>query len=415
MNATRTRPEPVDRRPVTRAHQRSRSFPVLLSALLVALLVISPGCRSPAGPKPGRTKLTSRLIVVPARVVGNLVVVETQWDRHGPWRFLVDTGSSTTLVSPEFSDRYATTEAALRLPMVRARGADGNTALLPAVTIRRIELGDARFERVQSLVYDCTELSAHLGLKIDGVLGFPLFRDTILTLDYPQSRLIMTTAGEAPLVPGIRLPFDSGAKIPLIPIDVGDRTLLALIDSGSDGPLNLNPIGLDLRFTSGPRVGATIGTLVGDRQQRVGRIEDTVRLGQYRLPEPVVDLTDYLSSLGGEFLRHFTITFDQVRGTATFHRDTTTPILSPPKRSSGISFSKTAAYWRVAGIVPDSPAAATDLRPGDLVVRINGENVEQWDLERFAALVETASAIDFTLLQGRTERPLRIPTLVLVP
>ena len=386
-----------------------------VALLLIGVMLFSGGCRTPAGPKPGRTKLSARLIDVPARVVGHLLVVETQWDKAGPWRFLIDTGSSTTLVSPEFADRYGTSEAALQVPYVRVRGADGNMTMLPAVTIRRIELKDARFERVQSLIYDCTELSAHLGLKIDGVLGFPLFRDTILTLDYPQSRIIMTTAGEAPLVPGTRLPFDSGAQIPLIPINLGDRTLLALIDSGSDGTLNLNPIGLDLDFISGPRAGSTIGTLLGDRQQHVGRVETTLRLGHYRLPQPVVDLTDHLSSIGGELLRHFTITFDQVRGTATFHRDATTPIESPGKRSSGISFSKTAAYWRVAGIVPDSPAAETDLQTGDLVVKINGEKVEQWDLERFATLVETARAIEFTTLTGRTERAFHIPTLVLVP
>jgi hypothetical protein len=386
----------------------------VLVAAFCCLTLLS-GCRTPAGPKPGRTKLLSRLIEVPVRVVGNLVIVETQWDKHGPWRFLIDTGSSTTLVSPELAARYSTSEAALGVPPVRVRGADGRVTMLTAVTIRRIELGDARFERVQSLVYDCAELSAHLGVKIDGVLGFPLFRDTIMTLDYPQSRLIITTAGEAPLVPGATLPFDSGAKIPLIPIDVGDRTLLALIDTGSDGPLNLNPTGLELSFVSGPRPGSTIGTLLGDRQQQIGRISDTLRIGLYRLPAPIVDLTDQLSSLGGELLRHFTITFDQARGRVTFYRDGTVPVESFSKRSSGLSFSKTGAYWRIVGIVPNSPAAESGVQLGDLVVRINGELVEQWDLQRFRTLVETAGAIEFTILNGREETVVRIPTLVLVP
>ena len=394
---------------------RARRWRVAVLGLLALALLVAAGCRTVGGPKPGRTKLLSRLIVVPVHIVGNLVVVEAKWDKSGPWHFLVDTGSSATLVSPEFAARHATEEAAWQLPSVRVRGADGGTTVLNAVTIRRIELGDARFDRVQSLVYDCSELSAHLGMRIDGVLGFPLFRDTILTLDYPQSRLIMTTAGEPPLVPGTRLSFGAGAKIPLIPIGLGNRTLLALIDSGSDGPLSLNPAGLDLSFASGPRVGSNVGTLLGDRQERVGRIDETLLIGQYRLPQPVVDLTDQLSSLGGALLRHFTITFDQVRGTATFHRDATTPIVTPAKRSAGVSFIKSDAYWRVAGIVPDSPAAGTGLRTGDLVVRINGDSVERWDLERFAALVETASDIEFTILDGRQERTLRVPTLVLVP
>lgn len=386
-----------------------------LCGFVLLCLLLTAGCRTPAGPKPGRTQLHARLVEISAQVIGNLVVVETQWDKSGPWRFLVDTGSSTTLVSPEFAARHATSRAARRVPTVRVRSADGRSTTLSPVTIRRIQLGDAEFERVECLVYDLAELSAHLGLRIDGVIGFPFFRETILTLDYPQSRLILMTAGNPPLVPGSRLAFDAGAKVPLIPVGLGERTLLALIDSGSDSPLNLNPAGLDLRFASEPRSGATVGTMLGDRRQVIGRLDQTLQLGDYRLPQPIVDLTDNLSSIGGEILRHFTVTFDQVRGVATFHRDTTAPIATPPKRSSGISFSKTAAYWRVAGVIPRSPAQQRGLKEGDLVVRINGEPVAQWDLRRFRQLVGLVSEIEFTLLDGREELLLTVPTMVLVP
>lgn len=384
---------------------------LLGSALLLGL----PGCRTPAGPKPGRTKLLAQLTEVPAETIGNLMIVEVQRDRSGPWRFLVDTGSSATLVSPEFAVRYGTSEAARQAPSVRVRDAAGRATTLQPVTIRKIELGEARFERVQCLIYDCSELSAHLGVRIDGVLGFPLFRETILTLDYPQSRLIMTAAGAEPLVPGARIPFNSGVRVPLIPVQLGGRTLLALIDSGNDGPLNLNPTGLDLRYATPPRAGSTIGTMAGDRRQEIGRLDEVLQIGSYVLPQPVVDLTDELSSLGGEILRYFTLTFDQVRGTVTFHRDSSLPVRSPPKRSSGISFSKTGAYWRIAGIIPGSPAASAGLHVGDLVVRINGEPVEQWNLQRFRRLVETAATIDYTLLNGREESTVTIATLVLVP
>lgn len=384
-------------------------LPLLLCAVVLA------GCRTPAGPKPGRTQLDARLIELPARIMENLVVVETQWDKSGPWRFLVDTGSSTTLVSPELAAAHATAEAARRMPQVRVRSAEGRTTTLDAVTIRLIQFGDARFERVECLVYDLADLSAHLGMQIDGVLGFPFFRDTILTLDYPRSRLILTPAGRPPLVPGASLGFDAGAKVPLVPVEIEGRTLLVLIDSGSDGPLNLNPAGLGLRFASGPRPGATVGTMLGDRQQQIGRLEGSLKLGFYEFQQPIVDVTDQLSSIGGEILRYFSVTFDQVRGTVTFYRDDTSPIRIPRKRSPGLSFSKTAAYWRVAGVVPGSPAEAIGLKPGDLVVRINGQPVDQWDLARFRRLVETAETIQFTLLQGRTEQRVEVPSFVLVP
>lgn len=389
----------------------------ILTAIVCGVLMLLnvTGCRTSPAPKPGRTKLSSELIEVPAQLIGNLLVVETQWDKGGPWRFLVDTGSSATLVSPAFAARYATAETARGMPAVRVRGADGNVTTLGAVTLRRIELGDARFERVRALVFDCAELSAHLGMRIDGVLGFPLFRETVLTLDYPQSRLLLTSAGQPPLVPGTPLQFDATAKVPLIPLGLGDRTFFALIDSGSDGPLSLNPAGMQLRFANGPRPGTIVGTLAGDRQQQIGRLQDTLRLGIYRLPQPVVDLTENLSSIGGEVLRHFSVSFDQIRGTATFHRSATTPIRSPERRSIGIGFSRTAAYWRIVGLVPDSPASRAGLQPGDLVVRIDGEPVEHWPLDRYRMLIENTDEVELTLLDGRTERTLRLPTFVLVP
>ena len=43
---------------------------------------------------------------------------------------------------------------------------------------------------------------------------------------------------------------------------------------------------------------ATVGTLTGDRPQQIGRLADTLGIGDFRLPRPIVDLTDELSAIG---------------------------------------------------------------------------------------------------------------------
>jgi hypothetical protein len=383
--------------------------------LAAVVLLFSAGCAIRPELKPGRTRLDTRLIVVPARVIGSQFVVEARWDKRGPWHFLVDTGSLGTLVSPELARWYATGRAALNAPSVRVTSPDGKAMLLPSVTIQSIALGDARFENVQALVYDCSELSAHLGVKIDGILGFPLFRETIFTLDYPQSRLVITPPAEVSYLPGATVKFNNTRRIPLIPIRVGDISLVALIDSGSDAALQLNPLGLNLSFASGPRPGAIISNLAGDRVQEIGRLAQPVALGQYTFPSPVVDLADQLSVVGANILRNFTVTFDQGRNQVTFFRETTAPIAMEPVRSSGLSVSKAAAYWRVVGVVPGSPADDAGVRSGDLITRINGESVSMWPLQRYEGLLKEAAEITFTFLDGAKENPIAIPTFALVP
>jgi len=370
-------------------------------------------------PRPGRTTLGAPLVVLPAQNIGNYLVIEAKWDRYGPYRFLVDTGSSVTLISPDLARRYGEkgVPPPFNAPQVHVHSAEGGQVILPAMTLRRLELGDARFEDVPVLIYDCSPLSDHLGVKIDGILGFPLFRETLLTLDYPRSRVLLNAAASAPLLPGDTIPFNNANKTPLIPIRLHDTTFIALVDSGSDAPLSLNPVGLQPAYAYGPRPGPVVGTLSGDHAPQVGRLADTLVIGSYALPRPLFEITDELSALGGDVLRYFTVTFDQERNQVTFYREATGPIGFDPQRSVGVSFSKAPAYWRVVGVIPDSPAATgpDPVQPGDLIIRINGDPVAQWDLRRFDQLVASARTITFTFLKGTEEKSKTLAVFDLVP
>lgn len=390
----------------------------LLAVLLCAGALFTGGCVAfhREAPRPGRTTLDTPLVDVPATLIGNYLIVETKWDKYGPYRFLIDTGSSTTLVTPELAARYpAKNQPPETTPKVRVRGQNGDTVLLQPTTLSRLNLGGARFDDVRALVHDCRELSAHLGVKLDGILGFPLFRETTLTLDYPHSRLVLTPRTDQPLRPGVTIPFNNDRKTPLIPLKLGDQNITALIDSGSDAPLSLNLAGLAADFATLPRPGGAVGTLAGDHLQHIGRWRQPLVIGDYTVKSPLVDVTDGLTSIGAEILRYFTVTFDQEHNEVTFYREARGPVELPARRSSGLSFSKTPAYWRVVSVVPDSPANLAGVQGGDLVTRINDEPVAQWNFLRFEALVARATEIRFTFLQGAKETTLTLPVFVLMP
>ncbi len=403
--------------------QTGRPWPplrVLTSGLWLltsGLGLLTTGCATRPRPTVHRTVLPPRPapLVLPAEIVGGHFFVVTQWDDHGPWRFMVDTGSTATLVSPEFARRYATDEPAADMPAVRVRSADGGSTQLPGVRLPAIVLGTARFENVTALIYDCGELSGQFGRKIDGILGFPLFRETVLALDYPRAGLQLLPAAAAPPLAGEVWPMIGDRSRPVIPTRLGGRTLNVLLDSGADGMLHLNPAELEPGYAVPPRPGVTVGTLTGDRLQEIGRLADDLGVGGALFTRPVVELTDQPSSLGSDVLRQFRLTFDQEHGRVGFERDPGASGAVVPVRSAGLSFRRYPAYWRVVGVVPGSPADAAGIETGDLVIRVNDERVERWDPDRYDVLVRTAAVIDFTLLNGRVETPARIPTFDLVP
>jgi hypothetical protein len=305
---------------------RWKSAAVWRRLLLGGALLLITGCSSLPFQReptpPGRTTLSSPRVQLPAELLGNLFVVEAKWDKFGPYRFVIDTGSSVTLVSPALVKRYAAEaragEGRTAGARVRVAGADGDVLELPTAALSRLELGGARFDNVPVLVYDCATLSAHLGVRIDGVLGFPLFRETLLTLDYSGRRLELQPADSVALVPGTMVAFEDGRKTPLVRLRLGDVQFAALIDSGSDADFSLNIAGLNPAFLVPPRDGALVATIAGERPQRVGRLRDPLQLGDQAFAQPVVELTDALSSLGGGALRHFTVTFDQASGPRVF-------------------------------------------------------------------------------------------------
>ncbi len=385
-------------------------------------LLLSTGCSITPRRSPGRTLVEAKSTILPARIISNFFVVETKWADGRTYRFLLDTGSTVTYVTPDLAKRFAVKERKGTPPRtVRVRSASGGEIELPAITLQKLTLGRATFERVSALVFDFADFSGHLGLQIDGIIGFPVFRDALLTLDYPGERLVIAPYPVTPPPVPKPLPRASGIAFnnqqgtPLIPIQMGNESFIVLIDSGSDGSLSLNPVGLHPRFANGPRIGTLISSLQGDRRQLTGRLNLDVLIGAHTIEKPIVDLTDQLSSIGGEFLRHFVLTFDQRRNQVTFVRDADGAVTMGPRRSSGLSFARSPVYWRVLTVIPDTPATQLPVSAGDLCVRINGEPVEKWTFNRYAELLKSATKITYTFLAGTREYDLEIPVIELVP
>src|SRR5205085_11759216 len=115
----------------------------------------------------------------------HLPTVQVMVNGKGPFLFGLDTGGAGSL-------RIDSTLAAkLGLEKVgQVRGGDPsgkNTRLMDVVSIGSVEVGGAKFEGMTAAVRSYNE--RRRDEPIDGILGFTLFRERLLTLDYPANRL----------------------------------------------------------------------------------------------------------------------------------------------------------------------------------------------------------------------------------
>jgi hypothetical protein len=391
-------------------------FARILIAAAFASLALAPGSAAPATLDFTREKPDAGQVAVPGRIVSNLLLAEGTVGGAGPYYFLVDTGSSVTLVSDRIAAGVPGFRTTPALTPVQVVSAAGGATMLGSTTLPSLELGTATFANVRAAVYDFVDFSNHLGITVDGILGFPLFSDVLLTLDYPRNRVVLSPRFPARTVPGVAIPFalEDGTR-PIINVGLGDKTFMALLDSGSSLAFTLDATGLNPPFKSGPRTGPLVATLSGNAPRQIGRLADSLLLGTSEIREPRVMLTDQLSSIGAEILRNFTVTFDQHRGLVILDTERTGPVKLPAQRTTGLSFARLPAEWRVLQVLDDAPEPTQQIEPGDAIVGIEGEPVIKWNLDRFEKHLRTADTVEYLFRRDNRTYRVKVPVYDLVP
>ena len=139
-----------------------RSLPAQLCWIFsIVCLFFSSGCLSSSRRSPARTIVEAQTTTLPARVISNFFVVESKLSDGKTYRFIVDTGSTATLVSPDLAKRFAMKERhGAPRRKIQVRSASGGEIDLESITLRQLNLGDALFEKVPALIFDFTDFPA---------------------------------------------------------------------------------------------------------------------------------------------------------------------------------------------------------------------------------------------------------------
>ena len=160
-------------------------------------------------------------IILSLRVSGALRVPVTV-NGAGPFSFLLDTGSSHTIVGSELVDR-------LGLPVVaQARVVTpAGVEMGPVVSVERLSIGSASVSGLMPSVISLAELhAAEPGL--DGVLGQDFLKQFDYTIDYRRERLRFTADFD-----------DEHVRLSLV--RAGDRSLVQLQADTGDEPVLMVP------------------------------------------------------------------------------------------------------------------------------------------------------------------------------
>ena len=270
------------------------------------------GAGGPAGPLsvPAKTVLPAAGVAVPMRRHGHLPAVEVMVNGKGPFLFAIDTGAAgTARIDAALAER-------LGLETVgEVRGGDPsgrNAVTMPVVAIASVEFGGARFEDLHAAARDMKAMPPMPdGSVADGILGFGLFADCLLTLDYPGS-VVRLSRGALAAADSIAFTLDRG--VPTIDITVAGRSFASHVDSGFRGGLSLPDAEAGkLPLAAAPTVVGRAQTVSNTFEVKAAPLEGDVSVGPIVLRRPTVEFQPIFenANVGARVLGDLVVIFDQ--------------------------------------------------------------------------------------------------------
>jgi hypothetical protein len=252
----------------------------------------------------------TNVAVAPLHMRGLMPVVEVKLNEQGPFIFMIDTGAGMQAdIDPSVAQR-------LRLKLSgRAINGDPsgqNDREVATTTIESLTIGKAEFRNVTAVVRPQRITKDYP--DVDGILGFALFTDYVLTLDYPAMQVRLARGALPPANGADILNFEIENRIPIVELAIGRIHLPAHLDSGNfvAGFILPEEIVEQLQLQSEAITVGGARSVTNRIQLKQVQLRDTIHLGGFEYPQPTIafpSLSD--TNIGFNVLRDFTLTFDQ--------------------------------------------------------------------------------------------------------
>jgi len=321
---------------------------------------------------------------IPFVLVDGRILVDVRLNGHGPFRMIFDSGASA-VASREVADQLA-----LPLSPSHPESGTGNQPLqVTNTTIHTVTLGSAHIADVACDVMTMSDMPPVFGnVKIDGILGRPIFDRFVVQVNYDQHVLMLFEPPlYRPVSADVPLPFTRVRDVPLVTASLDGHAGLFGVDLGARSSILLNgwfadDDHLESLFEGAPEIVLGWG-LGGPIRGKLGRARE-FNLGDIQVESPLVRLSTQRSGLlsrkdtagliGADILRQFTLTFDPVRRVVFFRRSNAFGARTEFDKS-GMWIIQNDAGFKVIDVVAGGAAERAGIRIDDAIITVNGKNV----------------------------------------
>lgn len=356
--------------------------------LVVLLISSSP---APSGDQPAAALAApgGEATRIPFLLRNHHILVRGTVDESDSLWFIVDTGASGHVLNASTAKRLG-----LRTEEGATAGGTGGQVAASRVRGARILLPGVELDSGHIVAIPLDMLALKTGHPCDGIVGYELFAERVVTIDYDRAELVLHPASEfRPPAGATTLPLTLRHNHPYVPARVtlpGGKPIEGsfVLDTGSVLSLILSPsfVAEHKAIERVPRtIQVQLGGVGGPTRNPLGRIA-RLELGPHVLVGPTAVLSqvgggftspEEAGNIGGEILSRFRVTFDY--GRKRFH-------LEPGRRlndafesdMSGLAFSPRedgSGRIEVILVQEDSPAAALGVAVGDELETVDGRAV----------------------------------------
>lgn len=349
----------------------------------------------------------NRKVIIPFKLINNLIVVPLSINGSDSLNFVLDTGVGSTLIT-EFPAGSEIEFNYLRTVKISGLG-DGESIDVLYSPGNTIAFGKAVGVQQDILVMteDVFRLSSLLGTNVHGLIGFALFKDFIVEIDYNREKLILHNHGKylkkyedkrkskkwetIPLTIYKQKPY---IDVSVAQMDGTTTNVKLLLDSGASHGMALYYTANQEIHLPEKKIRSFLGSgISGEINGYLGRI-DALKVKRFVMENVVVAYPDdegikrallYSErdgSIGAEVLRRFKIFFNYKEET----------MIMRPQSKYNDEFSYNISGIEIATPYPNIPlysithvrdsslAQKAGIKKDDLILEVNGKGSQEYTI-----------------------------------